>query len=36
MDIQSLTAFLKWCTIINIAMFALSTILILAIPGLRL
>ena len=32
MDFQKLTAFFKWCTIINIAVFALSTIMILAAP----
>ncbi len=32
MDVRTLTAFFKWCTIINIAVFAISTILILAVP----
>ncbi len=32
MDVQTLTAFFKWCTIINIALFILSAIMILAAP----
>jgi hypothetical protein len=32
MDIQSLTAFFKWRTTINIAVFALLTIVILVFP----
>ncbi|MBC8241842.1 MAG: hypothetical protein H8E30_15405 [Alphaproteobacteria bacterium] len=30
MDIQTLTAFFKWCSVINIALFALSAITIVA------
>lgn len=30
MDIQKLTAFFKWCTIINVALFFLSAIMIFA------
>jgi len=30
MDIQSFTAFFKWCTIINIGLFVLSVIMIMA------
>ncbi len=33
MDIRTLTEFFKWCTIINVAVFALSTIIILAAPN---
>ncbi len=32
MDIRKLTDFFKWCTIINVALFALSVILIIAAP----
>lgn len=32
MDTQTLTEFFKWCTIINVAVFVLSTIMILAVP----
>ena len=30
MDVRTLTSFFKWCTIINITVFALSTIMVLA------
>jgi len=32
MDVQTLTAFFKWCTIINLAVFAFSAIMIMAVP----
>ncbi|MAG99018.1 MAG: hypothetical protein CMM08_20275 [Rhodospirillaceae bacterium] len=34
MDAQALTAFFKWCSIINIAVFMLSVIMILAASDL--
>ena len=32
MDTQTLTAFFKWCTIINVAVFILSAIMIITVP----
>jgi hypothetical protein len=32
MDIRTLTEFFKWCTIINVAVFIFSTIMIIAVP----
>ena len=34
MDIQSITAFFKWCTIINIVVFACAALMFLIAPGL--
>ena len=34
MDIQTLTAFFKWCTIINGALLIFSVIMFIAIPDL--
>jgi len=31
-NIQTLTAFFKWCTIINVALFILSAVMIIAAP----
>ena len=33
MDIQTLTEFFKWCTIINAAMFIFASLMFLLIPG---
>jgi hypothetical protein len=32
MDIRTLTAFFKWCTIINVGLFAFSAIMLMAMP----
>ena len=34
MNIEMLTRFFMWCTIINGALFAFSTIMLMSIPGL--
>ncbi len=34
MNIQTLTAFFKWCTIINVALFVLPAIIFIAAPDI--